>query len=76
MGLLLEELPVIKEKVIEAGNGRSESILGLDTEPKDFMQAAKKKVMDLYNQFKASRAANSATASAGTTIPTTNAQYR
>ncbi|KAI8369498.1 uncharacterized protein BYT42DRAFT_617512 [Radiomyces spectabilis] len=48
-----EELPIIKERVIEAGN------------------AAKKKVMDLYNQFKQSRANSS-----GSSIPTTNAQYR
>ncbi|KAF7723406.1 hypothetical protein EC973_002050 [Apophysomyces ossiformis] len=51
-----EEFPVIKEKVIEAGN------------------AAKKKVMDFYNQLKAARAANMNAPSAS--IPTTNAQYR
>ncbi|KAI7877736.1 hypothetical protein K492DRAFT_209465 [Lichtheimia hyalospora FSU 10163] len=53
-----EDLPIIKERVVEAGN------------------AAKKKVMDLYNQFKASRANNGGSPSQGTSMPTTNAQYR
>ncbi|KAI8146062.1 hypothetical protein BJV82DRAFT_600309 [Fennellomyces sp. T-0311] len=52
-----EDLPVIKEKVIEAGN------------------AAKKKVMDLYNQFKASREQQGVQGQSSS-IPTTNAQYR
>ncbi|KAI9021682.1 hypothetical protein CLU79DRAFT_835556 [Phycomyces nitens] len=49
-----DEFPVIKEKVIEAGN------------------AAKKKVIDLFNQFKASRT----NMSSGSSIPTTNVHYR
>lgn len=38
--------------------------------------AAKKKVMELYNQFKASRANNGGSPNQGTSMPTTNAQYR
>ncbi|KAG2223599.1 hypothetical protein INT45_001681, partial [Circinella minor] len=56
-----EDLPIIKERVIEAGN------------------VAKKKVMDLYNQFKASRegAVGSPNQGASSQMPTTtNAQYR
>ncbi|KAI9317937.1 hypothetical protein BX666DRAFT_1877034 [Dichotomocladium elegans] len=55
-----EDLPVIKERVIEAGN------------------AAKKKVLDLYSQFKASRAnsGGGVSGSGQTSIPTTNVQYR
>ncbi|KAI8877020.1 hypothetical protein K501DRAFT_288616 [Backusella circina FSU 941] len=53
-----EELPVIKEKMKEAGN------------------AAKKKVMDLYNQFKANRNMNNQPSEATSSIPTTNAHYR
>ncbi|KAI7846816.1 hypothetical protein BDC45DRAFT_611416 [Circinella umbellata] len=56
-----EDLPIIKERVIEAGN------------------VAKKKVMDLYNQFKASRegAVGSPNQGVSSQMPTTtNAQYR
>ncbi|CAO3627220.1 unnamed protein product [Cunninghamella echinulata] len=62
-----DEIPVIKEKVIEAGN------------------VAKKKVLDMYNQFKASRANNGNGGSGGNSmfgssssgsIPVSNAQYR
>ncbi|CEG67722.1 Putative CUE domain-containing protein [Rhizopus microsporus] len=58
---LQEELPIIKEKVKEAGN------------------AAKRKVLDLYNQFKASRnnnSFNSNPSAGGSSIPTTNAHYK
>ncbi|KAK4512065.1 uncharacterized protein ATC70_013308 [Mucor velutinosus] len=59
---LQEELPIIKEKMKEAGN------------------AAKKKMMDLYNQFKAntqkSNPQNQHETAATSSMPTTNAQYR
>ncbi|GAN09416.1 hypothetical protein MAM1_0266c08943 [Mucor ambiguus] len=59
---LQEELPIIKEKMKEAGN------------------AAKKKMMDLYNQFKAntqkSNPQNQNETAAASSMPTTNAQYR
>ncbi|CAO3585925.1 unnamed protein product [Absidia cylindrospora] len=58
-----EELPVIKEKMIEAGN------------------AAKKKMMDWYNQVKTNHMNNddnsyNAHNAAGSSMPTSNAQYR
>ncbi|KAI9306767.1 hypothetical protein BJ944DRAFT_41350 [Cunninghamella echinulata] len=62
-----DEIPVIKEKVIEAGN------------------VAKKKVLDMYNQFKASRANNGNGGSGSNSLfgssssgsmPVSNAQYR
>ncbi|KAI8088665.1 uncharacterized protein BX664DRAFT_331062 [Halteromyces radiatus] len=60
---LQEELPVIKGKMIEAGN------------------AAKKKVMDWYNQVKTNRMNNDDNAynpghSTGSSMPTSNARYR
>ncbi|CAO3641331.1 unnamed protein product [Mucor fragilis] len=59
---LQEELPIIKEKMKEAGN------------------AAKKKMMDLYNQFKANTQKNNPQnqheTAATSSMPTTNAQYR
>ncbi|KAF1801153.1 hypothetical protein FB192DRAFT_1384338 [Mucor lusitanicus] len=59
---LQEELPIIKEKMKEAGN------------------AAKKKMMDLYNQFKANTQKNNTQnqheTAATSSMPTTNAQYR
>ncbi|CAO3699347.1 unnamed protein product [Rhizopus stolonifer] len=57
----LEELPIIKEKVKEAGN------------------AAKRKMLDFYNQLKASRNDNhfgSSNTTASSSIPATNAQYK
>ncbi|KAI9280368.1 hypothetical protein BY458DRAFT_430773 [Sporodiniella umbellata] len=56
-----EELPIIKEKMKEAGN------------------AAKRKVLDFYNQLKASRNDSqfgSGNPSASSSIPATNAQYK
>ncbi|CEP11157.1 hypothetical protein [Parasitella parasitica] len=57
-----DELPIIKEKMKEAGN------------------AAKKKMMDLYNQFKANTQKNNPQhmneKAATSSMPTTNAQYR
>ncbi|KAI8340134.1 hypothetical protein BC941DRAFT_460238 [Chlamydoabsidia padenii] len=60
-----EELPIIKEKMIEAGN------------------AAKKKVMDWYNQVKTNRMNNNDQGfnnnnnfGTGSSMPTSNAQYR
>ncbi|KAI8639525.1 hypothetical protein BD408DRAFT_421276 [Parasitella parasitica] len=57
-----DELPIIKEKMKEAGN------------------AAKKKMMDLYNQFKANTQKNNPQTMnekvATSSMPTTNAQYR
>ncbi|RCI02940.1 ubiquitin-binding protein cue5 [Rhizopus stolonifer] len=53
-----EELPIIKEKMKEAGN------------------AAKKKMMDLYHQFKANTQKQPTEQVAGPSMPTTNAQYR
>lgn len=41
----------------------------------NYFSVAKKKVLDLYNQFKAARANNQA-AGSNSSIPTTNAQYR
>ncbi|KAI7888435.1 uncharacterized protein EV154DRAFT_517907 [Mucor mucedo] len=59
---LQEELPIIKEKMIEAGN------------------AAKKKVMDFYNQLKANTRNNNMPnqheSASTSSIPTTHAQYR
>ncbi|KAG1108138.1 hypothetical protein G6F42_016103 [Rhizopus arrhizus] len=59
---LQEELPIIKEKMKEAGN------------------AAKKKMMELYNQFKANTQKNNPQNQhenvATSSMPTTNAQYR
>ncbi|KAG2194612.1 hypothetical protein INT46_009598 [Mucor plumbeus] len=59
---LQEELPIIKEKMKEAGN------------------AAKKKMLDLYNQFKANTQKNNPQNQnenvATSSMPTTNAQYR
>ncbi|KAG1452223.1 hypothetical protein G6F56_007877 [Rhizopus delemar] len=55
-----EELPIIKEKVKEAGN------------------AAKRKMLEFYNQLKASRNDNhfgSSNTTASSSIPATNAQY-
>lgn len=75
--LSLEELPIIKERMIEAGNGdliQTIFIKTLDSLTHCFL-AAKKKVMDLYNQFKAARANNAASGS-NSSMPTTNAQYR
>ncbi|KAL9546267.1 hypothetical protein MBANPS3_006740 [Mucor bainieri] len=60
--LQAEELPIIKEKMKEAGN------------------AAKKKMLDLYNQFKANTQKNNPQTqhetAATSSMPTTNAQYR
>lgn len=56
-----EELPIIKEKVKEAGN------------------AAKRKMLEFYNQLKASRNDNhfgSSNTTASSSIPATNAQYK
>ncbi|KAI8364824.1 hypothetical protein EDC96DRAFT_443965 [Choanephora cucurbitarum] len=57
-----EELPIIKEKMKEAGN------------------AAKKKVLDFYNQLKANTQKNMGSyqqdSAGNSSMPTTNAQYR
>ncbi|KAI8079185.1 hypothetical protein BDF21DRAFT_419616 [Thamnidium elegans] len=59
---LQEELPIIKEKMIEAGN------------------AAKKKVLDFYNQIKANARNNNTPnqhePGVSSSMPTTHAQYR
>ncbi|ORZ03442.1 hypothetical protein BCR43DRAFT_483374 [Syncephalastrum racemosum] len=52
-----EDLPIIKERVMEGAN------------------AAKKKVMDLYTQFRTGRSPAPASPG-GTSMPATNAQYR
>lgn len=77
--LIIEELPIIKEKVKEAGNGKHKDKYGMNIYVFIIFLAAKRKMLDFYNQLKASRNNNnfgSNNSVGSSSIPATNAHYK